>query len=191
VTRSAAALALVAACAAPPTDGAGPGAIDPAVALSDSVLAHATYRSIVYFDSALHRFEGGRAIVDVDAETGDTTRIFLLPGTAPARAGDGAGTAWALVPIAWNGGGTLTAVHLALVRRRPGDPPEHVATAALGDRDRVDSARWNAAADTATVFALVHRDDDPACCPTLSLRMTWARAGDSLQLARADTLPPR
>jgi len=90
---------------------------------------------------------------------------------------DGDGADDAAVVLVQSAGGSGSFRYLAVVLNREGSP-ENVATQLIGDREQVESVAIDGT--QITVEALVHGPDDPACCPTQPVTLTYQFFGEQL-----------
>jgi len=90
---------------------------------------------------------------------------------------DGDGTEEAVVVLAQNSGGSGTFDYVAVVKRQ-GAGIENVATAALGDRVQIRTARIEGA--RLLVSTVQAGKGDAACCPGDLVDRTWTLAGRTL-----------
>jgi hypothetical protein len=90
---------------------------------------------------------------------------------------DGDGVDDAAVVLATSGGGSGTFISLEAVINDKGTP-QHVASAELGDRTKIESVAIESG--RITVEMVTHGPEDPMCCPTLEATHKYKLQGDTL-----------
>jgi hypothetical protein len=90
---------------------------------------------------------------------------------------DGDGADDAAVVLATSGGGSGTFISLEAVLNDKG-APNHVASAELGDRKKIESVAIESG--QITVDMVTHGPDDPMCCPTVEATQKYKLQGDTL-----------
>jgi hypothetical protein len=104
--------------------------------------------------------------------------VSLAPSFRVTGDLDGDGAEEAVVVLAESSGGSGTFEYLAVVKRTASGI-ENMATAALGDRVKIRSAR----VEKGTLLVSVVRvgEDDPMCCPGELADLGWTLAGSRLE----------
>jgi heat shock protein HslJ len=90
----------------------------------------------------------------------------------------------AVVVLIENSGGSGNFRYLAVVLNQDGDP-ENVATGLLGDRAQVQSITVDG--PDITIEAVAHGPDDPMCCPTQKIIITYRFDGEQLVKVSEET----
>jgi heat shock protein HslJ len=90
----------------------------------------------------------------------------------------------AVVVLVENSGGSGNFRYLAVVLNRDGNP-ENVATQSLGDRVQIQSVTIDGT--EITVKAVAHGPDDPMCCPTQEVTLTYSFDGEQLVKVSEET----
>ncbi len=147
-------------------------ATQPAV-LTDEALASATYSSRLLEGAPLPLRDGRY-------ERGDGVEVWLLP--APRARGEVAGRPSAAVLLAESGGGTGTFVSLVLLQEADGRASP-VASTLLGDRPRVQHLAIEEDGSV-TVDLVQVGPNDPFCCPTMPMSVTYALEAGGLAVRR-------
>lgn len=157
---------------------ASPVAVEAPADLSPEVLRNLAYTGIDDEGTSLQmengRWEGAPAV------PGAATFPVLTMAEAVTAKGDldGDGAAEAVVLLESQPGGSGTFAYLAVVNGRTG-VARNVATQLIGDRVQVRAIRVE---DARIVVDLRgHGPEDPACCPSVSMRRVWKMQGTVLE----------
>jgi len=143
-------------------------------ALTLEALKNATYGGI--FDEEV-RLTDGEYEGEPFVEGGASRPTLALLDVHALGDLDGDGADDGAVVLVQSAGGSGSFRYLAVVLNREGSP-ENVATQLIGDREQVESLAIDGT--QITVEALVQGPDDPMCCPTQPLTLTYQFFGEQL-----------
>jgi heat shock protein HslJ len=173
-----AALIMVSGCAAPTADAPDEGDVAgrPVTALTEQALKNATY-PCEWDENGEITLMTGRFEGEPFVEEGATRLIVTLIEPVAFGDLDGDGVDEAVVILATNPGGSGTFISLEAMGNDDGTPV-HLASYQLGDRVRAESL---AIQDGQIVLEMVtHGPDDPMCCPTQKVTLTYRFDGEQL-----------
>jgi heat shock protein HslJ len=152
--------------------------VDGTMPLTEEMLENGEYRSEWLQDDLAQLIDGEyrKPIVEGSA----TELVIRLVDTAFGDL-DGDGVEDAVVILVTDPGGSGTFYDLAVVLNRDGNP-EHIATASLGDRAKIQAL--SIGAGHIVVRMITHGPEDPMCCPTQEVEQTFAlQEGELVQIA--------
>jgi len=175
-------LILVSGCSETTTDGPETAGSETMPPLTDETLKNAAYRGI--YAEAVQLTDGlyeGEPFV----EGGDSRPTVTFTDAYAWGDLNGDGVEDAVVVLVESSGGSGNFYYLAVVLNQDGNP-ENVATQLIGDRAQVQSVSINGA--EIIVKAVVHGPDDPMCCPTQEVTLTYQFDGEQLVKVSEETV---
>jgi hypothetical protein len=181
-----AALVFTAACSAPVVEVKSSGGSNADVApLTEEVLRNAEYRGI--YQEPVHLTDGkyeGEPFVEGGASrpTVAFTDAFALGDL------DSDGVDDAVVVLVESSGGSGSFLYLAAVLNRDGNP-ENVTTQSLGDRGQVQ--KLSIESGQMVIEMIAHGPDDPMCCPTQEVTLTYRLEGEQLVKVSEEVADPK
>jgi heat shock protein HslJ len=167
-------LILVTGCIDPTTDEPPTGGSETISPLTDETLKNAVYHGI--YAEAIQLTDGlyeGEPFV----EGGASRPTVTFTGAYAFGDLNANGVTDVVVVLVESSGGSGNFRYLAVVLNQEGKP-ENVATALLGDRAQVQTVTVDGA--DITVNAVAHGPDDPMCCPTQKVTLTYRFDGEQL-----------
>jgi heat shock protein HslJ len=144
------------------------------VELSPETLANLAYQS-EWVDGGMAQLVGGELRQPVAPGSATETLIQITDAMAFGQLPDGRDAA--AVVIITSPGGSGTFYDLALVAEEDGTL-QNVASAFLGDRPLIDAIAFEG--DSIIAQMVVHGPDDPMCCPTQQVQVTFGLVNGEL-----------
>jgi hypothetical protein len=154
----------------------GPKTPEPPPPLTVEMLKNAEYHSEWPAEGVAKLTDGE---YEEEIVPGSASKLVIMVYPDMYAFGDlnGDGVDDAAVVLATSGGGSGTFISLEAVINDQGTP-QHVASAELGDRARVESVAIESG--EITVELVTHGPDDPMCCPTVEATRKYKLQGDTL-----------
>jgi hypothetical protein len=149
--------------------------------LTVEMLKNAAYRGI-YPDTV--QLTDGQYEGEPFVEGGASRPTVVITDATAFGDLNGDGVDDAVVVLVENSGGSGNFRYLAAVLNQTGSP-ENAATQLIGDREQVQSVTIDGA--NITVKALAHGPDDPMCCPTQEVTLTYRFDGEELVRTSEET----
>jgi hypothetical protein len=174
-------LVLVTGCSETATDEPPTGGSETIAPLTVETLKNAAYRDI--YAEVVQLADGlyeGEPFVEGGASRPTVT--FTDAYAFGDLNGDGVDDA--AVVLVESSGGSGSFYYLSVILDQ-GGKPENVATQLIGDRAQVQSVSVDGA--EITVNAVAHGPDDPMCCPTQEVTLTYRFAGEQLVKVSEET----
>jgi heat shock protein HslJ len=182
-------LVLVAGCSETTTDEPPTGGSETIPPLQVETLKNAAYRGI--YDEAV-QLSDGRYEGEPFVEGGASRPTVTFTDAYALGDLNGDGVDDAVVVLVESSGGSGNFYYLAVVLNQDGNP-ENVATQLLGDRMQIESVTIDGA--EITVEAVAHGPDDPMCCPTQKVTLTYrfdreklTKVSEEMAAAEADII---